>query len=94
MNGIALTTVLVTVGSAEANRMVQGKPLNSSPVIGGFILGIFLFTFLMLNPSLATKFCYLIIVSALLINGGGLIQALTVQKPAAKPTTKTKVVYA
>lgn len=96
MNGLAIMTVLVTVGSTEANRIVNGKPMNISPVLGGFVLGIFLFAFLMVNPKLGSKFCYLIIISALLINGGGLTKALTVSPAAAaKPTTtKKKVVTA
>jgi uncharacterized membrane protein YdcZ (DUF606 family) len=91
LNGLAILTVLVTVGSTEANRIVNGKKTESSPVIGGFILGIFLFAFMMVNPKLGSRFCYLIIISALLINGGGLTKALTVQKRTASATTKGTV---
>lgn len=80
MNGLAVTTVVVAVGSTEASRVVQGKNMAMSPVIGGFILGMFLFAFGMVNQQLAAKFCYLIIVSALLINGASLAKALTPRK--------------
>ena len=76
MNGLAVTTVVVAVGSTEASRIVQGKPMAMSPVIGGFVLGMFLFAFGMVNADLAKKFCILIIISALLINGANLAKAL------------------
>lgn len=87
MNGLPLLTVLVAVGSAEANRVVAGKPMVASPVIGGFILGIFLFTFMSINAQLTSKFCYLIIVSALIVNGDGLFKSLSGNKPKTKKTT-------
>jgi uncharacterized membrane protein YdcZ (DUF606 family) len=80
MNGLALLTVLVAVGSTEASRMVKGQKPTMSPVIGGFVLGIFLFSFMSIHPALGSKFCYLIIVSALLINGGDLAKALYPRK--------------
>lgn len=77
MNGLAIITVLVAVGSTEANRITSGQPMEMQPVIGGFILGLFLFTLLAVNNDLGTKFCYLVIVGALLINGAGLFNALS-----------------
>lgn len=94
MNGLAILTVLVTVGSTEANRVLNGKPMDSSPVIGGFILGIFLFAFMMMHPQLGTKFCYLIIVSALLINGSGLMKALNPKRTHSALLQKRNTVNA
>lgn len=87
--GMAFTTVIVAVGSTEARRIVDVNWNNAnpkavqrktssamSPVIGGFILGVFLFAFGMVNEHLATLFCVLLIVSALLINGLSLFTAL------------------
>lgn len=62
-------TVGIAVGSNEAKKLVSGKGLDIQPVIGGFVLGIFLFAMYELNEKIATRFCILIIVTALLING-------------------------
>jgi hypothetical protein len=80
--GMAFTTVVIVVGSAEAKRVVDSKwntdnakspqrkvSTDMSPVIGGFVLGIFLFAFGMINEYLANLFCLLLIVAALINNG-------------------------
>lgn len=67
--GLAFTTCVVVVGSTEAKLLAEKKPLAMKPVIGGFMLGIFLFAIGMANESIATKMCALIIVTALLLNG-------------------------
>ena len=84
MNGLTIITVLVVVGSAEAKRVIAGQKMNSSPVIGGFILGIFLFALTLANTQLAAKMCYFLIVAALVWNGTELAKALN-----PKPATKT-----
>lgn len=77
----AMVTVVVAVGSAEAARVAKKEPMNMSPVIGGFLLGVFLFAFGMISESVATKFCVLIIVASLLVNGLPFFQMLGT-KPA------------
>lgn len=74
---LVLSTVLVAAGSTEANRITTGKSLAFKPVIGGFILGILLFLLATLSEDLASKFCYLIIVAALLVNGKAVFGAFT-----------------
>ena len=66
---LAMTTAVITAASSEAKLLADKKPLAMKPVIGSFILGLFLFAFGMANENLATKFCYLVIASALLMNG-------------------------
>lgn len=68
-NALAITTAAVAVISTEAARIANKKPPVMKPVVAGFVLGIFLFGFGLASEHLATLFCYLIIVSALLING-------------------------
>lgn len=46
------------------------------PIIGGFVLGLFLFAFGGINEKLATQFCILLIVASLLINGMSLFQGV------------------
>ena len=70
-------TVLVVVGGTEAKQVYTGKPLELKPVVSGFLLGIFLFTFGLLSESLATKLSYLVIAASLLINGVPLLQAMS-----------------
>lgn len=69
MNGLTIATVLVAVGTTETKTVIGGKGFQLRPVIGGFILGIFLFGLGSVNASLAKNFCILIIVTAILING-------------------------
>ena len=73
---LAVTTSVVAVVSAEAKHLADKKPLEMKPVIGGFILGVFLFAFGMVNENVATKFCYLVIITALLLNGSKLFPIL------------------
>lgn len=74
---LTMITVVVAVGSAEAKRISDKKTIAFSPVLGGFLLGIFLFAIGLVNESLATKVNYLIIVGALMLNGAPLFQLLT-----------------
>lgn len=80
--GTAFTTVAVVVGTTELRRVADQKwntdnPKSvprellpvMTPVLGGFVLGIFLFAFGMVSEYLASLFCILIIVSALAVNG-------------------------
>ena len=78
----AVLTVLVVVGGTEAKAILNGKSLPLKPVVSGFLLGLFLFTFGLLNENLATKICYLIVAASLLVNGLPLL--------AAASGTKTK----
>ena len=78
--GLVLLTVIVAVGSTEAKNLMTKQTLTMKPVIGGFLLGVFLFIFGMLNESLGTKFAQLTIVAALLANGVPTFQALTPNK--------------
>jgi hypothetical protein len=73
---LAVTTAVIAAGSAEAKLLAEKKPMEMKPVIGGFILGLFLFAFGMVNENVATKVCYLVIVTAILMNGVKLFQIL------------------
>lgn len=78
---LAMTTAVIVAVSAEAKDLATNKKLSGKPVIASFALGIFLFIFGMASESVATKFCYLVIVTAVLANGGPLFKALTPQPP-------------
>lgn len=73
---LAVTTAVVTAGSAQAKNLAEKKPMEMKPVIGAFILGLFLFAFGMVNENVATKLCYLIMVTAILMNGTKLFPIL------------------
>lgn len=78
--GLVLLTVIVAVGSTEAKNLMTKQSLTMKPVVGGFLLGVFLFIFGMVNETLGTKFAQLTIVAALLVNGVPAFQALTPKK--------------
>lgn len=67
----------ITVGvTAEAKHLVVDKKLAGKPVIAAFVLGVFLFIFGMASQPLASKFCYLIIITAVLVNGNQVFKIL------------------
>lgn len=66
--GVA-ATVTAVVGLAEADLVLNGKPPVMRPVIGGAILGVFLFAVAELDPRLGTLFGILIVVNAVMVHG-------------------------
>lgn len=74
---IVIITALTVVGGTEAKRLSKGQPLTVSPVLAGFMVGLVLFVIGLLNESLATKFCVLVIVGSVLYNGTALVTTLT-----------------
>lgn len=65
----AFVSVGVVVASAEAKRITHGEAPNMKPIIGGFMLGLFLLGLGSANNMLADRFALLIVISALLVNG-------------------------
>ena len=86
MNPLLIITVLVAVGSNEAAKVVKGKGFTINAVLGGFLLGAFLFVIEDANPKLGNAFAVLILVSSLLVNGQALFTAINPTK--AKKATK------
>lgn len=76
MSGIGLFTVLIVVASGEAKNFFVDKKFTIKPVVGGFILGLFLFAFEAWNQELATRFDVLIIIAAFLVNGTKVIDEI------------------
>lgn len=72
VTSLAMTTALIVAGSTEASLIKRKKAPTMKPVIGAFILGTFLMVIGMASPDITVKFCWLIIVSALLVNGASL----------------------
>lgn len=62
-------TVLAVTGLAEADLVLNGKPPVMRPVVGGAILGVFLFAIAELDDRLGTLFGILIVVNALMQHG-------------------------
>lgn len=83
MTPLIMLTVLLATGSNEAKKLHDGKGLAISPVLGGFLLGAFLFVISDVNARLGRAFCILVIVSSLLINGTALFAAITPKTKAA-----------
>lgn len=69
LTNLVMTTAVVAAGSTEAARLAKKQAPTMKPVIGGFLLGLFLFALGMMSDRLATMFCILIIIGSLLING-------------------------
>lgn len=76
MSSMGLLTVIVVVASGEAKNFLVDKKFTIKPVIGGFILGAFLFALEAWNDELATRIDVLVIIGALLLNGGSITTAL------------------
>lgn len=61
--------VAVTIGLAEADAAFHKHPLTIKPVIGGFIMGMFLYAISELDTRLGNLFAALIVVNALIQHG-------------------------
>jgi hypothetical protein len=79
MNNLVMVTAVIVGASAEVKSAVVDKKLSARPVLGVFALGIFLYILGMASQDLATKFCYLVIIAALLVNGAPVFEALNPQ---------------
>jgi membrane protein CcdC involved in cytochrome C biogenesis len=77
---LVMTTAVVVAASAETKHITQDKKLVAKPIIAAFGLGIFLFILGMASENVGTKFCYLVMLTAILINGESLFAALTPKK--------------
>lgn len=75
---LVMLTCFITVAGTEGNRVVNKKDFGLNPVLGGFFLGLALFIFGLISENLATKFCYLVLVTGLLINGASVFNALRI----------------
>lgn len=77
MNNVFLV-VLIVVASAQAQLLTQGKKMEMRPVIGGFLLGIFLFGLSAVHERAGRMFGILIAVTSIFVfNGPALFKVLT-----------------
>lgn len=73
--------VLIAVASAEAQLVTKKKPMEMRPVIGGFLLGIFLLAIGSVSERAGKMFGILIAVTAVFVfNGPALFNVLTPKK--------------
>ena len=65
----ALVVSAVVVGTTEAKAIKSGHAPAFRPVLGGFMLGLFLIAIASVNDHIANLFGILIVISAILANG-------------------------
>ena len=65
----ALIVAAVVVGSSEANKITNKQAPTFKPILGGFMLGIFLIALSGINDHIANLFGVLIVISSILLNG-------------------------
>lgn len=66
--GVIMTSVVITTGSTlVAEQQTDG--LTFKPIVGGWLLGLFLFVIATFDPDIAKAFAILIMVTAVLVNG-------------------------
>lgn len=80
-----LTTATLVSISAEGASLATGHGVNMKPVIGGFILGIFLLGLDAINDRVATYISIMILVTAALVNGMPILSKITGQNYNKKP---------
>lgn len=61
--------VAVTIGFTETDQLMHGHGFTMRPIIGGFILGLFLFGINELDAGLGSLFAVLIVVNAIIQHG-------------------------
>lgn len=77
---LIITSVATVVATSEAKVFSNGGKLTMEPVVGGFIVGIFLFALDEVSPEVAKWFAILVLVGALLRNGTFLLKMVPGQK--------------
>ena len=89
-NAVIMVSVVVTAGSTLVAEQ-QASKLTFKPIIGGWILGLILFTVATFAEDIARLFAILIMVTALMVNGSqlfGVINKATIPKNN-NPDTRT-----
>ncbi len=81
-----VTVASIVAVSTEGALIAKGEPPSIRPIIGGFVLGIFLIGLANFNDKLASYMSVLILLSAALINGPTLFSKLS------STASKTKIV--
>jgi xanthine/uracil permease len=76
-NSIIMVSVVVTVGTTLVAEQQDSK-LTFKPIVGGWILGLILFTVATFADDLARLFAILIMVTALLVNGTKLFSVFNI----------------
>lgn len=79
-----ITTVGVVVATSESASLIKRRSLSMRVVIGGFILGLFLFPLDSAQPELAKSVMILIVISALIVNGESLFKLIGMLPNTAK----------
>ncbi len=79
-----ITTVGLVVASSESANIIKKHSLSMRAVIGGFLLGLFLFPLDSAKPELAKSVMVLLVISSLLINGDSLVKLLSNAPKTAK----------
>lgn len=72
-----ILVTFIVVGLTEFTIIRAGNKPQIAPVLGGFIMGGFLFAIQEANPSLASKLGFLIVLGALVVNGTSLVNLLS-----------------
>lgn len=76
-SGLVAIAVGTAVITTEIAQVVKGGKVTAKPVLGGFLLGVFLLGMAAINSSLGDAFAILVIIAALLTNGLTAISAAT-----------------
>lgn len=88
MSGYAIPAATITVvGITESSDLLTGKGFSMKPVIGGFVMGVFLYAISEVNDRLALMFAIIIVLATVIEHGQPLLDRLS-KNPA--PTKKGK----
>lgn len=79
-----ITTVGIVVATSESASLMKRGSLSMRVVIGGFILGLFLFPLDSSSPEFAKSVMILIVISSFLVNGQDLFKLLSKATTTAK----------
>lgn len=76
-SGLVAIAVGTAVVSTEIAQVIKGGRPTAKPIIGGFLLGVFLLGMAAIDSGLGDAFAILVIIAALLTNGLTAINAAT-----------------
>lgn len=76
-SGLVIVAVATAVVSTEVAEVIRGGKPTAKPILGGFLLGVFLLGMAAINSSIGDAFAILVIIASLLTNGLTAINAAT-----------------
>jgi len=82
--GGVIGTIGLVVASTESANIIKKRSLSMRPIIGGFLLGLFLFPLDSFQPKISKAVQILLVTGALVANGSSMFAVISKAPSTAK----------